>query len=298
MMSTRCQDWIGNDVPAHCYPRFYYSKLYATVLGLETWGFQIEDVESPTFHRTLFSEITYGILSFIIIILLFNALIAVISDSYDSCLLQSKKLFGRTRIQFLGDTLAFQNLFVNFSRLEQQRWSHGGFTFLISSGILFTGFVLFELLVINEPNIADKNWAYVSFAINAWIGCCFNVILAQQVEARAKRRFVGICTRAFLKPIALLQWTVHIIQGVSLSYIDSDDGPEAWSGRVSYLKSEMNRVGEENRKEIWSLRSQMMQSESDVVKRLEKILQNQQSELLGRLEALEERQRRLESNSS
>ena len=64
---------------------------------------------------------------------------------------------------------------------------------------------------------------------------------------------------------------------------------------MSYLKGEIDRVGEEHKKEIWNLRSQMMQSEIDVVDRLENLLRNQQSEVLNRLEALEERQRRVES---
>ena len=51
----------------------------------------------------------------------------------------------------------------------------------------------------------------------------------------------------------------------------------------------MNRVGEERKKEMLNLRSQIKQSEIDVVDRLENLLRNQQSELLGRLEALEER---------
>ena len=131
------------DKPSYCSPPFYYSKMYSAVLGLDEWGFEIDDEDSPKLNKTLFSDIMYGIFSFIMIILLFNSLIAVISDSYESCLLQSKMLFGRARIQFLGDTLAFQNLFVRPSDVEQQRWSHGGFTFLVSSMILYAGFVLF-----------------------------------------------------------------------------------------------------------------------------------------------------------
>ena len=57
----------------------------------------------------------------------------------------------------------------------------------------------------------------------------------------------------------------------------------------------MNRVGEERKKEMLNLRSQIKQSEIDVVDRLENLLRNQQSEVLGRLEALEVRQQRLES---
>jgi hypothetical protein len=123
----------------------------------------------------------YGIFSCIIMILLLNSLIAVISDSYESCLLRSKRLFGRARIQFLGDTLAFQNLFVKSSVVEEQHWSHGGFTLL-----LYAGFLLFELLVINtKPMMISIHWMYGSFALNAYITICFNVILAQQVQARA-----------------------------------------------------------------------------------------------------------------
>ena len=63
----------------------------------------------------------------------------------------------------------------------------------------------------------------------------------------------------------------------------------------------MDRVGEENKKEMLNLRSdlrtQIKQSEIDVVDRLENLLRNHQSELLGRLEALEVRQRRLETES-
>jgi hypothetical protein len=65
----------------------------------------------------------------------------------------------------------------------------------------------------------------------------------------------------------------------------------------------MYRVGEKHKKEMSNLRSQIKQSEIDVVvnhvvDRLENSLRSQQSEILGRLEALKVRhQRRLESES-
>ena len=290
----------------YCLTRFYYSKVYAAVLGLDEWGFEIDDEDSPKFNKTLFSDIMYGIFSFIMIILLFNSLIAVISDSYESCLLQSKMLFGRARIQFLGDTLAFQNLFVIPSEVEQQRWSHGGCTFLVSSMILYAGFVLFELY---KPKTDHKTWMYASFTLNACITFSFNVILAQQVQARAQKIVGGERTKLLFWPLDIIQWSIQRIvqwiirwvQGTSLSYVDSNVGPGIWSGRVSYLKSEMDRVGEENKKDMLNLRSdlrtQIKQSEIDVVDRLENLLRNHQSELLGRLEALEVRQRRLETES-
>jgi hypothetical protein len=308
MIPNKAGVCIGNDSddkPSSCSPQFYYSKVYAAVLGLDEWGLKSDDEDSPQFHKTLFSEVMYGIFSFIIIILLLNSLIAVISDSYESCLLRSKRLFGRARIQFLGDTLAFKNLFVKSPEVEKQHWSRGGYTFLVSSMILYAGFVLFELSVIKkvesrrtdalEPKTDYNIWMYASFTLNVCITVCFNVILTEQVQARVQNGFEGVFTKTFFWPLNIIQWVIWWLQDTRLSYVDSNDGPEEWSGRVSYLKGEMHRVGEEHKKEIWNLRSQIMQSEIDVVDRLENLLRNQQSEVLGRLEALEVRQQRLES---
>ena len=285
---------------SECYSQFYYSKVYATVLGIEEWGFEIDDEElSGSFYRTLFSEVVYGILSFLFIIVLLNSLIAVISDSYERCLLQSKQLFGRARIRFLGDTLAFQNLFVNPG---QRRWTHGGYTFLVTSTIIYAIFVYFEMIKDSQGSDDDKFWdndkiwETVSFAMNACILICFNVILAQQVKARAEKGFVGVCTRLFFCPINILQGIIRLLQGRSIYYIDSD-GSEEWGGRVSYLKCEMIRVGEEHTKQISKLESKIKQSEEDIVELLrnqQREVLSQQREVLRRLEALEGRPRGIE----
>lgn len=287
-----CTLKVDGGRPSECYTQFYYSKVYATVLGIEEWGFGIDDVElSESFYRTLFSEVVYGILSFLFIIVLLNSLIAVISDSYERCLLQSKQLFGRARIRFLGDTLAFQNLFVNLENPGQRRWTHGGCTFLVTSTIIYVGFVFFELTMIkNVDTFRNDFWEYSSFAMNAWSLICFNVILAQQVEARAEKNFVGVCTRLFSWPINILQGIIRLLQGRSIYYISPSDGSEEWSGRVSYLKREMIRVGEEHAKQVSNLNLKIKKSEEDIVE----LLRTQQREVLCRLEALEGRPRGIE----
>jgi len=220
-----------------------------------------------------------------------NSLIAIISDSYEKCLLQSKQLFGSARIRFLGDTLAFQNLYVKLdSPAEQKHWTHGGYTFLVTSCMLYAGFVWFEYsMIVNDSTL----WVNVSFALCAWIVICFNVVLAQQVDAR-KKRSVGLCPRIFDRPIKIIQRIIQLIQGTGLYYNSSIDGPEGWGGRVLHLKREMNRLGEEQSKEISNLNSKLKKVEEEVKKSEEKVVEILRT-ILSRLDDIEKRNRRIES---
>ena len=274
-----CNTTNTTNTPDECLATFYYKRMYASILGLDAWAFDFRE-DDLELHIGLFSEVVFGIFSLFIIILLLNFLIAVISDSYERHLLQSNKLFGRARIRFLADTLAYQHLFVDLKDPKQERWTHGGFTFLVSSWILYACFVGFEFVNVKQNKLIDPYWMLGSFALNAWIVMCFNIVLSQQVTLKAEKEYVrGVLMSIFLGPISILQWIITHIQGSSVSLIDSKNGPEDWRGRVHYLKREMDRIGKENNCEITKLRSelsQMKQHENDAIERVE----NQMKEIL------------------
>ena len=48
--------------------------------------------------------------TFMVVIVLLNVLIAIVSDSYEKCLLRSEYLFGRARVMLLAELVSFQNL--------------------------------------------------------------------------------------------------------------------------------------------------------------------------------------------
>ena len=271
------------DKPGECLATFYYKNMYASVLGLDTWAFDVREDDLELNIRIL-SEVLFGIFSFFTIVLLLNFLIAVISDSYEKHLLQSNKLFGRARIRFLADTIAFQNLFVNLKDPKQERWTRGGYAFLVGSLILYAIFVGFEYINIKQ----NKVWMFVSFGVNAWLVISANIILSQQVGLMAgKQHARGLFMSIFLGPISILQWIITLIQGPSVSFIDdSKNGPDDWRGRVHYLKREIDRIGNENNCKIDKLRlemSQMKQRENDAMERVEnemKDVKNQMKEIL------------------
>ena len=270
-----CND-PDTDTPDECLATFYYTRMYASVLGLDAWAFRAKE-DDLELVISQFSEVLFGIFSFFTIVLLLNFLIAVISDSYEKHLLQSSKLFGRARIRFLADTLAFQHLFVNLKDPKKERWTHGGFTFVVSSFILYAGFIYFEVTNTRQNKVVDSFWMLGSFISNAWIVVCFNIILAEQVVLRAgNKQSRYVLFSIFLWPIEIFQWIIRHIQGSTVSFIDdSKNGPEDWRGRVHYLKREVNRIGKENNCKIDKLCSeisQMKQRENDQMKEILELL--------------------------
>lgn len=124
----------------------YYLKTYTILLG------DFGNFERETF-ATAFSVVLIVIFSFMVVIVLLNVLIAIVSDSYEKCLIRSQSLFGRARVMLIAELVSFQNLLRTDSRKDldppesiyskwwygtfgDHRWSRGTTIFFLLSGLV------------------------------------------------------------------------------------------------------------------------------------------------------------------
>lgn len=94
-----------------CSQTEYLIKFYIMMLG------DFENSERSTF-TTGFSVFLMVLYTFLVTVILLNVLIAIASDSYEKCLLNSQKLFGRARVMLVAELVSFQSLL-------RKRGSHG-----------------------------------------------------------------------------------------------------------------------------------------------------------------------------
>lgn len=125
----------------------YYLQTFTILLG------DFGTFERDTFS-TVFSVILIVVFSFMVVIVLLNVLIAIVSDSYEKCLIRSQSLFGRARVMLIAELVSFQNLLRPGSRadigdppesiysqwwygtLGDHRWSRGTALFFVLSGLV------------------------------------------------------------------------------------------------------------------------------------------------------------------
>ncbi len=106
----------------------YYLKTYTILLG-DFGGFERDD------FPTAFSLILICIFSFMVVIVLLNVLIAIVSDSYEKCLIRSQSLFGRARVLLIAELFSFESLLRTSSNRNDQdppasiysKWWYGTF---------------------------------------------------------------------------------------------------------------------------------------------------------------------------
>ena len=96
-----------------CQQSEYLLSVYSILLG-DFGIFTREDFASG------FSVLLVVLYSFLVTVVLLNVLIAIASDSYEKCLLKSKKLFGRARVMLIAELASFQSL---LRRTDQDAYS-------------------------------------------------------------------------------------------------------------------------------------------------------------------------------
>jgi hypothetical protein len=112
-----------------CKSAEYYLKTYSILLG------DFGQFDRDNFV-TAFSVLLVVTFSFMVVIVLLNVLIAIVSDSYEKCLIRSKSLFGRARVMLIAELGSFQHLLQTDSRNLVEapeslysQWWHGPFAF-------------------------------------------------------------------------------------------------------------------------------------------------------------------------
>ena len=98
--SSSCSAEESTDNP-FCQLDSTYFAAYEMILG----NFDFEHFE------TKFSTFLYVVYTFLMVIIITNFLIAIISDSYEKSMSQVAQHFGRARIMFIVEVMAFLNIF-------------------------------------------------------------------------------------------------------------------------------------------------------------------------------------------
>jgi len=234
-----------------CEPSEYYLKVYSVLLG----DFGLFDREEDFFNAR-FALAVFVIFTFLIAIVLLNVLIAIISDSYEKCLLRSRHLFGRARVLQLAEIIAIQYLFKDansdvkaasasesrcnpsryLSGVRNIKWTKGGSTFSLFSALAFVLWCVAEAYASSNSKTKVDNQLALSFGtiiINIFVFIVFNFFLTRET---GKEGIIVNCVQRFMMQFLGRGEEAELSLGN-----ESDD----WRGRVNYLSNEMQRLNEE-----------------------------------------------------
>lgn len=234
-----------------CEPSEYYLKVYSVLLG----DFGLFDREEDFFNER-FALVVFVIFTFLIAIVLLNVLIAIISDSYEKCLLRSRHLFGRARVLQLAEIIAIQYLFKDansdvkgpsalesrcnpsrcLSCLRNIKWTKGGSTFSLFSALAFVLWCVAEAYASSNSKTKVDNQLALSFGtiiINIFVFIVFNFFLTRET---GKEGIIVNCVQRFM---------MQFLGRGEEAELSLGNEPDDWRGRVNYLSNEMQRLNEE-----------------------------------------------------
>lgn len=174
-----------------CRSAEYYLQTYSILLG------DFGNFDRAVF-TTAFSVILIVLFSFMVVIVLLNVLIAIVSDSYEKCLIRSKMLFGRARVMLIAELASFQNLLRKDTRKEgdapesiysqwwygtfgsgNQRWSRGSVVFfLLSALVVLVWFIAETVGYFRGRRIGNYIFSLCSILVNVILYCFIVAMLS------------------------------------------------------------------------------------------------------------------------
>mmetsp|Transcript_23241 Transcript_23241/g.34307 ORF Transcript_23241/g.34307 Transcript_23241/m.34307 type:complete len:905 (+) Transcript_23241:675-3389(+) len=246
-----------------CSQAEYYLRVY-TILG--DLGFdRFEREEFDTF----FSIFLFVLFSFMVVVILLNVLIAIVSDSYEKCLVRSHYLFGRARVLLVAELVSFQNLLRThpelkadsseagkrffFSALWNRGWSRASITFFCLSALVIFVWLVGEIagFASNEQQTGSFAYSFLSIVVNVLVFAAIVVVLSngaagleevksEEREGDKRRRWISKCYNQLQKFMTGLLGSPQ----AAASFFRKGE-TEDWRGRVHYLKNEVKRIVEE-----------------------------------------------------
>lgn len=281
-----------------CSQSEYYLRLY-TILG-NLGGF---DEFNRAAFTTSFSVFLIVFFSFMVVIILLNILIAIVSDSYEKCLIRSHCLFGRARVLLISELVSFQNLLRTQQSLVQKDgtesskrchhhllnrgWSRGSIGFFCLSV-----FVIF-LWLISEvagsfygERYGNLLFSFLSIFVNVLLFAAIMVFLSrgaedstqvEDAERPANSRWYDLFQRIMFRLLGTSKEKPKFSRKA-----ETDE----WKGRINYLQEEMERIAEKSNgrmeSQISSLHSVMSEPN-----RVEEGLSNLRAEIKAELREME-----------
>mmetsp|Transcript_8811 Transcript_8811/g.13650 ORF Transcript_8811/g.13650 Transcript_8811/m.13650 type:complete len:242 (-) Transcript_8811:25-750(-) len=200
-----------------------------------------------------------------VVIVLLNVLIAIVSDSYEKCLIRSQNLFGRARVVLLAELSSFQNLFrtstgvdvEESSPLYQQWWSgelsargwrRGSVVFLTSSISIFVLWVLGELTgIFFAGRFGALRFSLLDIIAKFAVLVCIYTVLVNGASIKTPNE-------ESLKGNSggYTSWHAETVQRVMLRLLGTSEtnsfAPnevDEWKGRVHHLQREMTKIANE-----------------------------------------------------
>jgi hypothetical protein len=250
----------------------YYLKTYTILLG------DFGNFERETF-ATAFSVVLIVIFSFMVVIVLLNVLIAIVSDSYEKCLIRSQSLFGRARVMLIAELVSFQNLLRTDSRKDldppesiyskwwygtfgDHRWSRGTTIFFLLSGLVVLVWFIAETAgYFRGKRVGNYVFSLASILVNVILF----LVIVKLLSNNAKNQDDGGTRRVLNRNgycSCIWKWYDDTIQKFMLRLLGGSDKDtrasnifkrkkksepdEEWSGRVHYLQREMTRLAEQS----------------------------------------------------
>lgn len=229
-----------------CYKGEYYLRTFTILLG-DFGGYF-----SRSSFTTAFSVFLIVFFSFMVVVVLLNVLIAIVSDSYEKCLIRSHHLFGRARVMLIAELVSFQNLL----RIEKDgrslysqwwsgevwnRWSRGSVCFFVSSVLVVVVWVVGETAgyFAGERN---GNYIFSLLSVVVIVALFWGIVVFLSTAGDEKKS-----TTWYNK---FIQKSMLRLLGSSreqLSNGHNREGRDEWRGRADYFSRELLRIsGETN----------------------------------------------------
>lgn len=252
LVPTSCATGETEKSDPQCSQAEYYLRVYSILGDLGDFD---EFVRSD--FTTIFSVFLVVFFSFLVVIILLNVLIAIVSDSYEKCLVRSHFLFGRARVLLIAELVSFQNLLrthedIKKAEMESERtwcrhcflwnrgWSRGSITFFWISASVNLVWLVGEIAGYTfgerHGNIA---FSLLSVFVNVLLLVAIIAFLSR--GAARSRDFTAFTSKWFL----CIQHIMYRLLGTSQETTLSGETDE-WRGRLNYLQKEMERIAEES----------------------------------------------------
>ena len=281
----------------------YYLKVYSILLG--DWGLFDRDEFNSAFSVTLFV-----LFSFMVVVILLNVLIAIVSDSYEKCLLRSKNLFGRARVMLLAELVSFQNLLYASDKKQESNLtvcgynchvSKGSFIFFCLSGFVICIWVVFEYSFYKSGELyGDLKFSIGSIFVNVFILTILSLILKNTGEIGTSRKKKDDNDRFNWDLMNInSMWRLMMLRFLGTNHSESpmqDSGSSSfddWRGRVYYIRGEMEKVSrdasERTRLDMQTLESKINGKLQDDIHTLKLDVEKSQTNLKKEIQQMENR---------
>uniref|UniRef100_A0A7S2UNT3 Ion transport domain-containing protein n=1 Tax=Attheya septentrionalis TaxID=420275 RepID=A0A7S2UNT3_9STRA len=289
----------GETAAEHCNQAEYYLRVYSILLG-----------DFGEFDRSDFSTVLSVTLAvfftFMVVLVLLNVLIAIVSDSYEKCLVRSHFLFGRARVMLLAELVSFQNLLRTNSGADLETrdlpnrkwirktwkngWTRGSVVFYCCSGLVLIAWMMGEIAGhLSGERYGNIRISICSIVVNVLLLIAILIFLTkgaadEDVKSEKNNGPKRFWTRWYEKLIqkAMLRLLGASKHNSSLSRVEEND---EWRGRAQYLQKEMTRISAEN-----------LASTRIYVRGLENQIKHADSRTNAEIVALEEKVRNVEDS--